>query len=164
MIYLNLFSWQVNIVADDGRVIRRRSIPLNYEHIAFDMNATNCGNCIRSILESVKLNLLKLLLKIVTTLEIFNLSLLDSLSLLLISLFLLFVHLEVFVIKFLRVEIHIWIRLIFSFFVRFLLVIRVSLFGIFSLGFWLVLKDLGLLLVRALISSILIFDLDKVRV
>ena len=110
------------------------------------MNATNCCNSIRTILEIFKLNFLKLLLEIVATLEILNLCLLNSLSFLLIGFLLFFVHLEVFIIKFLRVEIHIRIRLIFSFLVRFLQIISLTLLGLFSIGLGLVLKNLGLLL------------------
>jgi hypothetical protein len=129
------------------------------------MNATNCSNSVRAIFESFKLNFLKLLLEIVAALEILNLCLLDSLSLLLISLLLLFIHLEVFIIKFLRVEIHVRIWLIFSFLFWLLLIIRVSIFGLFSLFLRLVLKDLGLLLFRALISGgLTTLNLDEVRV
>ena len=110
------------------------------------MNATNCSNSVRAIFESFKLNFLKLLLEIVAALEILNLCLLDSLSLLLISLLLLFIHLEVFIIKLLRVEIHVRIRLIFRFLFRLLLFIRVTLLGLLSLFFRLILKDLWLLL------------------
>jgi hypothetical protein len=99
MIDLYSLVRQINIVAYNGRVIGRRSIPFDYEHVALDMNATNCSNGVRFILKSIKLNLLKLLLEVVTTLEIFNFSLLNSVSLLLISLFLFFIHLKVFIIK-----------------------------------------------------------------
>lgn len=71
------------------------------------MHATNCVNGIRSIFESVEIYLLELLLEVVTALEILDLSLPNSLSLLLVSFLLLLVHLKVFIIKFLRVKIHI---------------------------------------------------------
>lgn len=71
------------------------------------MHATNCVNSIRSIFESVEIYLLELLLEVVTALEILDLSLPNSLSLLLVSFLLLLVHLKVLIIKFLRVKIHI---------------------------------------------------------
>jgi len=163
MVNLDRFSWEVNIVGFDGRVIGRRSIPLYNKHISLNMNATNCSNSIRTILEIFKLNFLKLLLEIVATLEILNLCLLNSLSFLLIGLLLFFVHLEVFIIKFLRVEIHIRIRLIFSFLLRFLLIITLTFLGLFFNGLGLVLKNLGLLLFWAFIS-LSPFNLDEVRV